>query len=104
MRAILIVCFVAMTAMAETTQIRVVTSEGALTGGGIYSSTSVSTHVILTDGAHVSLWCSNWARRCWRLNPGTYKADVNFDKGVVWVYAKKNGKTQRIKYRVSGNW
>jgi len=93
-----------------------VDSSEQTSGGGVGNPAQVSSHVILADGSHVALWCQYYGRRCVILRKGTYDADVDLSKGVIWIYTQSNGtalaaqtdqgkgKIHKVKYRVSGVW
>src|ERR1035441_8953958 len=98
-------------------QIVVVAAETGKAGSGLAAANQVQAHVVLPSGEHVSLWCSNWSRRCWRPEPGVYDADVDIRKGIVWIKmtggnwnysgtgspgVQKN--SRMIKFQISGNW
>ena len=64
------------------------------------------THVrgIMPDGRHITLWCQQGFRRCSKLTPGTYSAEL--DGNTVWmqVYDLDGTTTHRVKYRFEGGW
>jgi hypothetical protein len=97
----------------DTQHIQVVAAESTSSGAGIAAPTQVSVHILLEDGSHVALWCSNWIRHCYRPLPGTYEATVNLHDEEVWINisghgwtgkGEPDGKTRRVKYQISGNW
>ena len=105
---------------AEKQQIQVDSSEQTA-GFGLGKYPQVSSHVILADGSHVTLWCQGMWRNCVVLKHQPYDADVDLDKSIVWIYTQHDsswgsafgghsesdqgkGKEHKIKYRISGNW
>jgi hypothetical protein len=65
-----------------------------------------TTHAIMPDGTHVTLWCQAGFRRCANLATGTYTAEPDGDKALkLYIYSLVSHKPMgKIKYRVSGTW
>jgi hypothetical protein len=58
---------------------------------------------VFPEGQHVQLWCQAGFRRRFRLNPGSYTAEIKGD--TAWVYATRlDGKIEKIKYHSVGAW
>jgi len=113
---VLLALLLAVPAVAERQRIQVDSSEQTA-GFGFGNRAQVSTHVILADGSRVALWCQLSMRFCVVLKHQYYDADVELDKGVIWIYTQRSsqwasqapfdegqGKLHKVKYRVSGSW
>jgi hypothetical protein len=64
------------------------------------------THVQATmpDGRHVTLWCQQGFRRCSKLTPGSYIAELAGNSVWIQVYDLDGTTKHKIKYRFEGGW
>jgi hypothetical protein len=64
------------------------------------------THVraIMPDGRHITLWCQQGFRRCSKLEPGSYSAELAGNSVWMKVYDLDGTTTHKVKYRFEGGW
>ena len=64
------------------------------------------THVqaLMPDGRHITLWCQQGFRRCAKLTPGSYSAELEGNSVWMKVYDLDGTTTHKIKYRFEGGW
>jgi hypothetical protein len=59
---------------------------------------------IMQDGRHVTLWCQHGVRRCKKLTPGYYNAELAGNSVWIQVYDLDGTTMHKIKYRYEGGW
>ncbi len=110
-----IILLIATLGSAETIQV----TSSEVTAIGVAWSTSVTTHAVLVDGTHVSLYCQTWTGGdCVLLRQQTYEAEVDRKKGEVFILTQRSskwsthvpirdegkGKFHRVRYTIMGSW
>jgi hypothetical protein len=59
---------------------------------------------VLPDGRHITLWCQAGFRRCAKLEPGDYSAEISGNTVRMVVFELDGVKTHKIKFRFAGGW
>ncbi|HEV2491587.1 MAG TPA: hypothetical protein VG204_00790 [Terriglobia bacterium] len=86
-----------------TTDCTTTTTPGRPASTGVRYIPQAHVHAIMSNGAHITLWCQAGFRHCNNLEPGTYGAEIVDNS--VWVYTHDlGGKEHKIKYRYVGGW
>jgi hypothetical protein len=59
---------------------------------------------IMPDGRHITLWCQPGLRRCSKLTPGSYSAELGGNSVWMQVYELDGRTKHKVKYRYEGGW
>lgn len=59
---------------------------------------------IMPDGRHVTLWCQQGFRRCSKLSPGSYSAELDGNSVWMQVYDLDGATKHKVKYQFEGGW
>jgi len=59
---------------------------------------------LMPDGRHITLWCQQGFRRCAKLTPGSYSAELEGNSVWMKVFDLDGTTTHKIKYHFEGGW
>ena len=64
----------------------------------------VHVRAVTPNGRHITLWCQPGIRRCSKLEPGFYSAEISGNSVWMLVYDLDGTTTHKVKFRFEGGW